>query len=212
MFGYYLIQIGDPEPKLELLSASPAKSKIRLDRLGDRVGLRAEPESLPLAADSVDGMLLHHALDFSTDPHQLLREVERVLIPEGKLIVVGFNPWSLWGLRRLLSLRRRQAPWSGNFFSPRRVSDWLSLLGFDLEPVRYLGYRPPTQSQMLNQQLMILERLGQRFWPMAGGVYLVVAVKRSVTMTPLRSRWKLRSKMLPPAVEPTARNMNRVLK
>ncbi|MEN8177966.1 MAG: class I SAM-dependent methyltransferase [Pseudomonadota bacterium] len=207
LFGYYLIQIGTIDPKLDLLRSSPAKSKLLLDSGLQDLSLWADPLHLPLATDSVDGVLMHHTLDFSVDPHQMLREVERILIPEGKLLIVGFNPWSLWGGWRMLNLRSRMPPWSGHFFPVRRVSDWLSLLGFDLLGVDYVNFRPPLQSQGLMRKLIFMEGLGERVWPLLGGVYVLEAVKRTLTMTPIKPRWRIREKVLPAAVEPTTRNM-----
>ena len=207
LFGYYLIQIGVCDPKLDLLRSSPAKSKLLLD-VGQRsVSLRADPLRLPLTSDSVDGVLMHHTIDFSQAPHQILREAERVLIPEGKLLIVGFNPWSLWGGWRLFHLHGGMPPWTGHFFSMRRVSDWLSLLGFDLLAVEHLNFRPPLQSQRLMQQMVFMERFGERLWPLAGAVYVLEAVKRTLTMTPIRPKWRIRKKVLPATVEPSTRNV-----
>jgi SAM-dependent methyltransferase len=207
LFGYYLIQIGVCDPKLDLLCSSPAKSKLLLD-VGQRsVSLRADPLHLPLATDSVDGVLMHHTIDFSRDPHQILREAERVLIPEGKLLIVGFNPWSLWGGWRLFHLHGAMPPWAGHFFSIKRVCDWLSLLGFDLLAVEHLNFRPPLQSQRLMQRLVFLERFGERFWPLGGAVYVLEAVKRTLTMTPIRPKWRIRKKVLPATVEPSTRSL-----
>lgn len=205
LFGYYLIQIGTLDPKLDLLHGSPAKSKLLLDFDARDLSLRADPLLLPLATDSVDGVLLHHTLDFSTDPHQILREAERILIPEGKLLIIGFNPWSLWGGWRLFRLHSRMPPWSGHFFSLNRVSDWLSLLGFDLMHVEHVNFRPPLQSQGLMQRLLFMEGLGGKTWPLLSGVYVLEAVKRTLTMTPIKPKWRIRKKVLPAAVEPSTR-------
>jgi len=207
LFGYFLIQIGSIEPNLDLLRGSPAKHKLVLDRGLADLSLRADPLYLPLATDSVDGVCMHHTLDFSSDPHQILREVERILIPEGKLLIVGFNPWSLWGGWRLLHLRHRPPPWSGNFFSLKRVTDWLALLGFDLLGVDHVNFRPPLQGQGMMQQLTFMEGLGQRAWPLLGGAYVLEAVKRTLTMTPIKPKWRMRKKVMPAAVEPTTRNL-----
>ena len=207
LFGYYLIQIGSFDPKLDLMRSSPVKNKLLLDVGGDNLSLHADPLNLPVATDSLDGVLLHHALDFSLDPHQMLREVERVLIPEGKLLIVGFNPWSLWGGWQLFHLRSRLPPWVGHFFPVKRICDWLSLLGFDLLNVDYVNFRPPLQSQPIMQKLLLMERLTDTVWQPLGGVYVLEAVKRTLTMTPIKPKWRLREKVLPAAVEPTTRNM-----
>ncbi len=209
LFGYHVVQIGAPSQEFELLKQCPARNRVILARGGEEPGidLRADPRFLPLASDSIDGVVLPHTLDFSSDPHQLVREVERVLIPEGKVLLSGFNPWSQWGVGRLFRRRSGSMPWCSHFFSQKRVQDWFSLLGFDLEEVTYLHYRPPIHNQMVMQKLAFLEPLGQQAWPMLGGVYVMQAVKRTTTMTPIRmNRWRMKKRVLPAAAEPTTRS------
>jgi SAM-dependent methyltransferase len=209
IFGYHVVQIGSPSPEFELLKQSPARNRIILARGTEQQGMdiKADPRYLPLASDSIDGVILPHTLDFSSDPHQLVREVERVLIPEGKVLLSGFNPWSQWGVGRLFRRRSGHMPWCSHFFSPKRVQDWFTLLGFDLEEVVYLHYRPPIHNQMVMQKLSFMETLGQRIWPMLGGVYVMQVVKRTTTMTPIRmNRWRMKKSVLPTAAEPTTRN------
>lgn len=213
IFGYHVIQIGSPSPRFDLLKQCPARNRIVLDRgIGQsEIDLSADPRYLPLASDSIDGVILPHTLDFSQNPHQLVREVERVLIPEGKVLLSGFNPWSQWGVGRLFRRRSGNMPWCSHFFSYRRVQDWFSLLGFDLEYVIYLNYRPPFHNQAVMQKLAFMESLGRRVWPMLGGVYVMQAVKRTVTVTPIRmKKWRVKKRVLPAAAEPTARSSSRV--
>lgn len=101
----------------------------------------ADPDNLPYANGSFDVVILFHALDLAAQPHQALREAARVLADGGRLVVTGFNPWSLWGVRRLFG--RRRAPWNANFLSPVRMIDWLSLLGFTVSTTEFACYRPP---------------------------------------------------------------------
>ncbi|MEW8501065.1 MAG: methyltransferase domain-containing protein [Candidatus Thiodiazotropha taylori] len=208
MFGYHLVQIGHLGVADELLQASPARNRLvmGIGNAGQPGQLLADPSHLPFATDSVDGMLLPHTLDFSLDPHQVLREVERVLIPEGKLLLSGFNPWSLWGGVRLLKMRSSTPPWCGHFFSSRRVLDWLALLGFDLLQIQYLNYRPPIQRQGVMQKLQFMEQIGDKVYPNFGGVYIILAVKRVVTITPTRPKWTVKKRVIPTAAEPTIRN------
>jgi SAM-dependent methyltransferase len=208
MFGYHLVQIGQQGLGEELLQASRARNRLvmGIGSSAQGVELRADPSHLPFATDSVDGMLLPHTLDFSDDPHQVLREVERVLIPEGKLLLSGFNPWSLWGVVRLVRMRSSNPPWCGHFFSSRRILDWLALLGFDLLEIEYLNFRPPIQSQGLMQKLQFMEQIGHKVYPNFGGVYIILAVKRVVTITPIRTKWSVKKRVLPAAAEPTIRN------
>jgi SAM-dependent methyltransferase len=210
LFGYYVVQLGLPSRVENLLRLSPARNRVVMGGGGSDSGLdlQADCHQLPFASDSVVGMLLPHTLDFSADPHQVLREVERVLIPEGKVLLSGFNPWSQWGLWRLLRLRSATVPWCGHFFSSKRIQDWFSLLGFKLEEVVYLHYRPPVSNLSVMQRLAFLERLGEKVYPLFGGVYVILAVKREVTMTPLAPKWRVKKRVLPTAAEPTMRKLN----
>ncbi len=209
LFGYHVVQLGLPCRDQDLLQESPAHNRVVMGYAGEPspgTDLQADSHHLPFASDSVDGMVLPHTLDFSADPHQVLREVERVLIPQGKVLLCGFNPWSQWGLWRLLRFRSSTVPWCGHFFSGKRIQDWFSLLGFDLEEVVYLHYRPPVSNLPIMQKLAFMERLGERVYPLLGGVYVILAVKREVTMTPLRPKWRIKKRVIPTAAEPTARN------
>jgi len=208
-FGYYLLQVGLNAGFAKAVATSRIRHRILLPPTAccDALGLQiaAHPERLPVASDSVDAVFLPHTLDFVAEPHRVLREVERVLIPEGRVVIIGFNPLSLWGLRRLMRRGKRRVPWCGNFVTPYRVSDWLSLLGFDVEMQEMMMFRPPWRCALL-RQWSFLDSLGGRFWPLLGGVHAVRAVKRVSTLTPLRPSWKTRGKLLPGgAVEPTAR-------
>ena len=209
LFGYHVVQVGRPDSRFDPLKQCPARNRVVLNGTSSQPGIdvRADPRFLPLANDSIDGVILPHTLDFSPDPHQVVREVERVLIPEGKVLLSGFNPWSQWGMGRLFRRRSGVMPWCSHFFTPKRVQDWFSLLGFDLEEVVYLHYRPPVHNQMVMQKLAFMERLGEKVWPMLGGVYVMQAVKRTTTLTPIRmNRWRMKQRVLPTAAEPTTRS------
>ncbi len=176
VFGYYLLQVGGPAIFSALLGDSRARWCFRVApddaAPGDVCG---EPERLPIATDSIDAVLLPHTLDFSVAPHQVLREVERVLVPEGHLLILGFNPWSLWGLWRLA--RRGRPPWNGRFVAQYRLNDWLSLLGFEIVASHSLLRRAPFA-------LPGFARRGDtRLLP--GGVYLVHARKRVSRIVPV---------------------------
>lgn len=197
LFGYHLLQLGDMYAP-DYLGESCIRNKIVLDGACDdtdsRAGLLAEFTALPIATDSVDVVILPHTLETSDDPHQVLREVDRVLVPEGYVIVLGFNPWSLWGVRRWFSVLRRgeAAPWCAQFLSPFRVKDWLSLLGFDVLQVQPHFYRLPVGRKSVLRRLDVLVRLAARLWPAFGAGYVLVARKRVSTLTPIGPRWRRR--------------------
>lgn len=208
LFGYHLLQIGIVPGFRALADQSRIGHWITMAP-STAVGMPAAfaaalPDELPIASDSVDAVLLPHTLEFSVDPHGVLREVERVLIPEGRVIILGFNPVSLWGLRRLLPGSRSRVPWCGGFLAPFRVCDWLRLLGFDVEQQENLMFRPPWR-RSLSPRFSAAERFGSRYLPVFGGGYAIRAVKRVSTLTPLRPRWAGRRAMLHGgAVEPSA--------
>lgn len=209
MFGYHLLEVGNFRDGLSYLEACAVQRKIQV---GPEQGfgsqrLRAYPEQLPVATDSIDAVILPHTLDFALDPRQVLRESERVLIPQGQVIITGFNPFSIWGMRRLFPGARRRIPWKGHFISYPRLQDWLSLLGFDVERVATKIFRPPLQRESVMAKLHSTESMGQRLWPWAAAVYVVQAVKRVSTVTPVRPRWRLERKIRNRAVEPSAREI-----
>jgi len=158
---------------------------------GSASGLICRPEQLPFAARSIDLLALPFVLDFSLDPHAVLREAHSVLAPEGCLVICGFNRWSLWGLRRLLRFGIRQAPWSGRFLTLSQVQDWTRLLGLELVSAASVFYRPPIRQARLLQRTAFLEAAGDRWWPVFSGAYVVVVRKRafghSALLEPVRS-------------------------
>lgn len=185
--GYFFVQIGGNESCLPTVS-NRACSQWRIGRKAD---LRAEPESLPFRSNSIDNLLLQHVLERSRDPHQLLREAERVLSADGKIILCCFNPFSLWGLRRLFSWQD-SPPWDGHFFSQTRIRDWLALLNFEVTEQHKMLFRPPFRHSRWLQGSLFMERWGRRLWPWLGGVSVMVAAKRTIPLTPVRENWRKR--------------------
>lgn len=203
LFGYHLLQVGSVHSD-DLLASSRISHRVVVDPDGNEhvcSSLVAYPDSLPVIGDSVDVAILPHTLEFERDPHEILREIDRILIPEGHIVVLGFNPWSIWGLRRLL--RRRKAPWNGDFLSLTRLKDWMALLGFDIVQVRHHFFRPPLRRHTLMTKLGFMEKLGARFWPRLGGAYVLVARKRVTTLTPIKPRWRPRRGIVAGVVRPT---------
>jgi SAM-dependent methyltransferase len=142
-------------------------------------------EALPFPENSLDLLILPHSLELSQDPHATLREAERVLMPEGRLIVCCFNPLSLWGLQQKRShlykkfnLGELYLPEAGEFISYRRLRDWLKLLNFEVESSQFGCFRPAVRSQAMLQRFAWMDKLGANYWPILGAVYVVSAVKR----------------------------------
>ena len=209
-FGFHALQLGLPEldglranrmphrwvasdsmhvPEDFSLSLPPLDDSLLSTQAGhEPVALHCEFDALPFPDNSIDLVVLPHALELARDPHHTLREVERVLVPEGRVVIAGFNPASLWGLRqragrmkRGLGLGRQGSlylPRAGEFIGYWRLRDWLRLLGFEVEAGRFGCWRPPFHSQKWLDRFAWMDRVGDRWWPVLGSVYFVVAVKR----------------------------------
>ena len=152
------------------------------------VDLQADFRDLPIATGSADLILLPHVLEFAEHPHQILREVERILMPEAQVVIAGFNPFSLWGLRRTLR-RRRGFPWHGRFITLMRVKDWLALLGFEIIGGQMACYAPPARQEKWLERTKFMESAGDRWWPIGGGVYFLQAVKRVRGVRLIMPKW-----------------------
>jgi SAM-dependent methyltransferase len=187
IFGFHAAQLGMPD--VDLLRENRITHKMRVAHLG-HPDVYARCHELPFATQSIDLVLLPHVLEFAEEPHAVLREVDRVMMPEGRLVIVGFNPWSLWGLRSALGFSRHQVPWNGRFLSLLRVKDWLALLGFEVSAGRLIAYAPPFDSEKLRRRFGFMEPAGDRWWAVGGAVYMLQAIKRVRGMRLLTPAWQ----------------------
>jgi len=211
LFGYHLLQIGWDHRQC-LFGASPVSRKLMLIpqmQLGaDARTLIAHPAELPIQSSEVDVVILHHALDYADNPHQVLREAARVLRPGGHLLSFSFNPVSYWGLWRFF--KRRMPPlWSGQFISPGRLQDWLGLLEMTSLKNRSMCHHLPIESERWRQRLRMFECCSRKLPINSGAVLMVLARKDVAGMTPLKAEWKHRRLLSMPSAEPkpTARRM-----
>ncbi|MBV8210423.1 MAG: methyltransferase domain-containing protein [Burkholderiaceae bacterium] len=175
-----------------------------------RVAVITRYEELPFATQSIDLVVLPHILEFAQEPHQVLREVDRVLVPEGQVIITGFNPASLWGLRQMLARAgaRPYLPRDGQFISLPRIKDWLKLLSFEASRGCFGCYAPWAGSERWLARWAFMEHAGDRWWPVLGSVYMLTAVKRVRGMRmigPVRKRKEERRVALTPAPAATPR-------
>ena len=196
IFGYNALQLGLVEHDFMRNSRIPLRFS-GSDQAGAAVRLCGD--ELPVATSSLDLLLLPHVLEFGQHPHAILREAERVLMPEGSLLISGFNPHSLWGLRALG--RRKGYPWSGHFIALSRIKDWLALLGFEMAGGRFAAYAPPFNQKKWLNRFDFMEAAGDRWWAVSGGVYFVHAIKRVPGMRLINPKWNenLVRKLLPVA-------------
>ena len=179
IFGLYALQLGLSE--INFLETSRIEDNIYLGQ-DKPANLFAQAEAIPCDGRSVDLVLLPHTLELSTNPHQVLHEVSRILVPEGKVVITGFNPASLWGVRRqnfaAMIPRAQMVGWW-------RLKDWLKLLGFEISLGQFMVYIPPCSSPEWINRFGFLEKAGNRWWPQLAAVYGLVATKQVYNVTPL---------------------------
>ncbi|MSQ58297.1 MAG: class I SAM-dependent methyltransferase [Betaproteobacteria bacterium] len=196
VFGFHSLQLG--LPAVDFLRSNRIPYRHHLDPAGG-AEINASFEALPLLSQSVDLVVMPHVLEFSSNPHEVLREVTRVLMPDGHLVITGFNPWSLWGLRQMLESNMARYPWCGDFINLPRLKDWTKLLGVELAAGRMRCYLPPVRREEWLQRFGFLDAAGDRWWPFMGGVYVLHGIKRVHGMRLIMPKWKrsvLKSKAL----------------
>lgn len=203
IFGYHSLQLG--MPMLQGLRANRMPHRwLALDSMQDAVpaegvpplevpvALLADPAALPFPEASLDLVVMPHTLETSPDPHAVLREAARVLMPEGRIVVCGLNPASLLGVQRRAE-RGVYLPDVGWGVGYWRLRDWLRLLAFEIEAVQFGCYRPAVQTDRWLRRWQFMDRVGRLGWPMLGGVYCVVAVKRVPGARMLEPAWRGRA-------------------
>ncbi len=205
LFGYHILQLGFSDEH-SLIDDSPVGHKIVFAssyRAGSSKPV-AVNEELPLANESIDVVVIHHALDFTADSHRLLREATRVLRPGGHMLIIGFNPYSVWGFWKLFK-SKKIVPWSGRFIAKGRVTDWLKLLNLHIDTVSYGLHFMPLKFSKLVKHAPGLEKFGNSIRSPLGGVYYIHCSKQVVPLTPILPRWI----PLParPSVMPAAENV-----
>lgn len=208
MVGYYLVQ---QSPLVHLtLNNHRIRETIKLAptlELGaPDTTVVANMSELPLESDSVDAMVLHHTLDLSANPHKDLYEAARTLLPSGKLIIIGFNPWSFWGLRRCFS-KRVKAPWAARFIAHRRLEDWLKVAGLTLEHIEFLNFDMPWPSECWRRRTSFIGKSAQALKLPLGSVYVLTVTKQTRRYIPTKPRWKT-TKVRVPLTKPTIREIN----
>ncbi|MBE8158947.1 MAG: class I SAM-dependent methyltransferase [Betaproteobacteria bacterium] len=166
-FGVFALHLGNP-PRPPRRAPQRHCIAVGLDK---ECAVAADWTALPFAAESVDFVLLAHALESARAPHAVLREAVRVLRPHGRLLIAGFNPWSLLGMRLA------ELPWRKRWLSLLRVKDWLKLLDMSVTEGRFAVFMPPHESRRARRRFRWMEKAGRRWWPLGGGVYFISAVK-----------------------------------
>jgi SAM-dependent methyltransferase len=192
VFGYNAIQIGPS--KLDCLRSNRIQCKIRFCfstnsplKVNYSNTLIVSQDFLPLESQSVDLFVLSHVLETVKNPHHFLREVERVLIPEGKLIICGFNPVSLWAIYRKFN-ENDFVVGMNKWIGISRLKDWCELLDLQIVGGQFSTYLPPINSQRWIKRFKWMESAGARWWPTAGAVYYLTAIKRNSCINLIRPK------------------------
>jgi len=203
-FGLHCLQVGSWGAPDTFLSLARTRRAALIAGPGSGAALVAEPSALALQSDSVDVMLLPHTLEFSREPHEVLREVARVLTGEGELFVLGFEPLGGWSLRNHFT-PGGFPPGIARTIPAHRLADWLKLTGFEVETTERYLYVPPFAGLRSGRAAGFFERIGRRAWPRLSGAYLLRARKRVYSMTPVRLRSRVRTAAIGGLAEPAAR-------
>lgn len=213
VFGYHALQLGLPDIDALAANRMPHRWLAAADAgaaagqpeapppegqtSSPRVALVTDSRALPFPEASLDLVVLPHTLELSPDPHATLREVQRVLVHEGRVAIAGLNPASLWGLRqwrvrqwRRFGGGRPYLPEAGEFIGHWRLRDWLQLLDFELESISFGCWRPAVRSERSLARFRWMDRLGARWWPIFGAAYFVLAVKRAQGPKLVGAVWK----------------------
>lgn len=190
-FGQHMVQLdmGLYEPLVESAPVGCFSIVSLYENRSPSPVVCARPEQLPFEPESVEAILLHHVLDCRDDPYQILREVNQALVPEGVVVIVGFNPWSLWLGKKLRSWVSGKLPWCAQFYGPSRIQDWLSVLDMEIEERYSLFHRPAINNQSWLKRLNWLENLVSVLFPKAGASYVVVGRKKVAGAIPMKGKW-----------------------
>ncbi|MCX8959221.1 class I SAM-dependent methyltransferase [Erwinia psidii] len=173
IYGFHLLKVGSLSAEIDTTCCA-ISHQVNVGLRGPDLHVKADPMSLPFESKSVDACLLAHCLAWSSDPHRVLREVDRVLIDDGWIIVSGFNPFSMLGMGKLIPGLHRRVPWNSHMFTQMRLMDWLSLLNYEVtEQTRF--------------QVLPWNRQGGKVisthFPALGCLSIIVARKRTFPLT-----------------------------
>lgn len=192
-FGYYAIQIGLLSGSHDLLGYSRiAKGFSLVEKVFDKnaeVAAISTVEQLPIATDNIDLVVASHVLELSENPHQVLREIDRVLVPEGHCLLIGFNPFGLLRFPSYVMSTLNRKKHNFRMRSVPRVRDWFSLLGFEVLDVHYMGARPPIKNKKVFDAMSWVEKVSHYTGPVMANMYVIHVKKQVVAMRPHKKVW-----------------------
>jgi len=191
-FGHHLLKVGNLASELDC-SASLINHQVNLapTSMGySSIGVQGEFDELPFQEHSIDAVVISHVLEFCPDPHQVLREAHRVLLPNGNLLLTVFNPISLLILSKIWPFKAKKAFWRGRWFTIGRIKDWLNLLGFEVIEENYGCYSALLKTKAIDRGKM--SQLLHQLAPKLGSVCVITAKKREWPLTPIRPRLRVK--------------------
>ncbi len=203
LFGYHLMQISACR-NISLFESSKIRHRFSIGPLqGDNIASIADEEQLPVETESVDVVLLHHMMEYSLHPHQLLKEASRVVLPSGHVVIVAFNPFSFMGLWSLIGRLHPNSVWKNHLLSAPKLADWLLLMDLKVQSVQYGYYKPPISSNNFTRKFAKLEKFLNFLQLPFGSFYVLVAKKEVSTLTPIKPKWRRSAKPIIPIMEPS---------
>ncbi len=204
-FGYHLLKVGALSGEVDC-SDSPIKHHVTMGKKSIRPNVISSIDDLPCIEHSVDVCILSHVLEFSDDPHHVVREANRILIPNGYLVITGYNPFSLAGLNKLMPYRKNQPPWNERFYSAMRIKDWLHLMGYEVLTEQFFLHSSLANTVSEGSISSYWRNLAHKFTPKLGSIYIIIAKKRMTPLTPIKPKWKVRPKFSPVKVSGMSSN------
>lgn len=206
MFGGHLLQLGGPDNS-QFTESSSILHRIyfttdaQINFAGPIV--QGNFSRLPFLFESVDVILLPHVLEFIDDLDSFLQQIFFALIPGGRVIILGFNPFSLWGIEKII--HTHSIPWAGKFHSAHKICNKLKQNGFYIENQSSFYFRPASQNKVLLKTLLFFEPLGKILWSGFGAINLIVAEKRVAPLLPIHSFAFKKKATAKTILEPTAK-------
>ncbi len=193
IFGYYLVKIGSLSSQITL-SKCPIKNQYSCaPHCNQNNDLCAQSSKLPFQNNSVDAFVLLGELDFAQDPHQIIREIDRAITSDGRIVIAGFNPFSIAGIIKYLPINRKNILHQGRFFTASRIKDWLALLNFEVVKQDHLVYSSLFMNDSLNSKSRI-QLWFKKYLPWFSSMYIIEARKREMPLSPIKPAWKLQPK------------------
>ena len=181
-FGYFAIQIGGAFT--DFLEHSRITKHLFNEGIFKNISFDAS--SIPISKESIDLIICPHFIEQGYNK-EMFDEFFRIIIPEGHLIIISFNPYSFAGIKNFFSFSMRP-PWNSKFISMSLIQKQLKESGFSISEAKIINYQPlcSNDNYFFNSNL---ESIGDRWLPLFGNVFLIVAQKKVISLTPIKPKW-----------------------